>query len=101
VAEEGADWIAILPQIALLATYSLHCIEQTLALWQPIWVVSPRRLEDRIRDLCVRAGAAQGDTLNAILSELKAALKEHTRRLRALAVDSLVARRKPARRQTD
>jgi hypothetical protein len=45
-----------------------------------------QRLEDRIRQLCVKALATpQSAELDEILRELKSALAEHTRRLRALA----------------
>lgn len=45
-----------------------------------------RRLEDRIRRLCAQAvSTADPDELNEILQQLKAALREHTGRLRKLA----------------
>jgi hypothetical protein len=45
--------------------------------------VSGRGLEDRIRNLCAKAIAALGgDELEPALSELKAALREHTERTR-------------------
>lgn len=47
-----------------------------------------RRLEDRIRNLCTKAVAAGSGELNPILSELKAALREHTQRLRTMAAVS-------------
>lgn len=47
-----------------------------------------RRLEDRIRDLCAKAVAAGSGELNPILSELQAALHEHTQRLRRMAAAS-------------
>jgi hypothetical protein len=47
-----------------------------------------RRLEDRIRDLCTKAVAAGSGELNPVLSELKAALHEHTQRLRRMAAAS-------------
>lgn len=45
-----------------------------------------RRLEDRIRELCAQAIAA-GDSadLDTIVAQLRAALHEHTRRLRVMA----------------
>jgi len=44
-----------------------------------------RRLEDRILDLCAKAVAAAPEELNPVLSELKAALYEHTQRVRTMA----------------
>ena len=49
-----------------------------------------RRLDDRIRELCVRAASAPPSEAEAILEELKAALAEHTARLRKLAAKKLV-----------
>jgi hypothetical protein len=40
-----------------------------------------RRLEDRIRELCARSITAQEDDLS-IISDLKAALREHVERIR-------------------
>lgn len=48
-----------------------------------------RRLEDRIRDLCARAVSAQDSELEAILSALQSALREHNDRLRKLAAAKL------------
>jgi hypothetical protein len=48
-------------------------------------------LEDRIRELCRKVVAAQNtDGFDPALSELKAALQEHTERLRKIAVTKLV-----------
>jgi hypothetical protein len=41
-----------------------------------------RRLEDHIRELCAVAAAAKDGELQAIHSELKSSLSEHTERLR-------------------
>ena len=49
-----------------------------------------RRLEDRIRELCIRALTADDAHLEPVLSELKSALQEHTARLRRLAARNLV-----------
>jgi hypothetical protein len=48
-----------------------------------------RRLEDRVRSLCAKAVAAGSGELNPILSDLKAALYEHTQRLRTMAASTL------------
>jgi len=46
-----------------------------------------RRLEDRIRELCTRAvTVSESQELHDILGKLRAALREHTQRLRRLAV---------------
>jgi hypothetical protein len=44
----------------------------------------PRRLDDRIRELCAKVVAAQETDLEPSISELKAALREHAARLRKL-----------------
>lgn len=47
-----------------------------------------RRLDDRIRELCATAVETQDPAeLHNIFSELRAAMKEHIKRLRRLAVD--------------
>ena len=48
-----------------------------------------RRLEDRIRDLCAKAVDAETEDFQPVLEELKAALREHTERLRQLAARKL------------
>jgi hypothetical protein len=48
-----------------------------------------RRLEDRIRELCAMAVRSEQPELEIILSELQAALREHTERLRRLAAAKL------------
>jgi len=50
-----------------------------------------RRLEDRIRELCARAVAAQDSELVTIFSALQQALREHNDRLRKLAAAKLAA----------
>jgi hypothetical protein len=60
-----------------------------------------QRLEDRIRKLCHEAAATpQSPELDEILKDLKAALAEHTRRMRKLAAGFPVMVR-PERRCTD
>lgn len=54
--------------------------------------VPSRRLEDRIRELCCKALSAQDSELEAVFSELKSALREHTQRLRKLLAIKLVNR---------
>jgi len=51
--------------------------------------VPSRRLEDRIRELCTKAVDAETEDFQPVLEELKAALREHTERLRQLAVKKL------------
>jgi hypothetical protein len=58
--------------------------------------VTAPRLEDRIRTLCADVVAAEGDHLEPSLSELKAALHEHTERLRKVAAAKLASIVKPA-----
>jgi hypothetical protein len=49
-----------------------------------------RRLEDRIRELCRTTLEAPDDELEPTMLELKAALREHTERLRKMAALKLV-----------
>jgi hypothetical protein len=59
------------------------------------------RLEDRIRELCHKAGATpESPELDDILQQLKAALAEHTRRMRELAA-GFPAHVRPERRSVD
>lgn len=62
-----------------------------------------RRLEDRIREMCGRALSAQNQELDSILSELKAALREHTQRLRNVAAAKLTGGKanQPGERRTN
>jgi len=53
--------------------------------------VPSRRLEDRIRDLCVKAVDADTEEFQPMLEELKAALREHNERLGQLAAKKLTA----------
>jgi len=80
------------PTAAFAREYSVYCIENSAGVWQFASAPMPvsRRLEDRIRDLCAQAVAAGSGDLNPVLSELKAALHEHTQRLRAMAAASTV-----------
>jgi hypothetical protein len=52
-----------------------------------------RRLEDRIRELCAQAIDASGSDFHPVLEELKLALREHTSRLRKLAVQKLAPKK--------
>jgi hypothetical protein len=49
-----------------------------------------RRLEDSIRELCAKTLIAHRTELEPILEHLKSALREHTKRLRQVAVLKLV-----------
>jgi hypothetical protein len=51
------------------------------------------RLDDRIRELCAQATAADDTSFTEVLSELQSALREHTARLRGVAMRELVARK--------
>jgi len=56
------------------------------------FLVPHRRLEDRIQDLASQAIVAQDPAeLTDIIRELRAALREHTVRLRKLAAKNLIA----------
>ena len=46
-------------------------------------------IDERIRDLCAKVTVAQGPEVETILSELRAALKEHAEMVRYLALHTL------------
>ncbi len=50
-------------------------------------------MEDKIRQLCARAVAAGDDDLKDAISELQAALREHTQDLRKTLIEHLGGRR--------
>jgi len=52
-------------------------------------VIPGRRLEDRIRELCAKAATASDAETAQVLQELRDALHEHARHLRALAAEKL------------
>ena len=54
---------------------------------------SPRMMEDKIRQLCARAIAAGDDDLKDAISELQAALREHTQHLRKTLIEQLGCRK--------
>jgi hypothetical protein len=50
----------------------------------------PSSLEDRVSDLCARAAAAKTQAeLEIILPKLQAAIRDHIRYLRAIAVETI------------
>jgi len=55
--------------------------------------VPPRRLEDRIRDLCAKAVTAKDAELGPVLQELRDSLREHAEHLRNLAAQKLARQR--------
>jgi hypothetical protein len=56
------------------------------------YCVRSQPFEDRVKELCARAVSAVPSELDSIIQELKAALHEHTERLRKLAADKLSVR---------
>jgi hypothetical protein len=52
-----------------------------------------RRLEDRIRELCAKAATASDAETVEVLQELRRALHEHARHLRAMAAERLTGTR--------
>lgn len=52
-------------------------------------MIPGRRLEDRIRELCAKAATASDAETAQVLQELRDALHEHARHLRALAAEKL------------
>jgi len=70
----------------------MSCIEESLDVRDTTSTLArfvyAQRLDDRIRALCAKAVKSQGPTeLHNIFSELRAAMKEHIKRLRRLAID--------------
>ena len=57
-------------------------------------MTSPRRLEDRIRELCARSLSAEGEEWRAIVEDLRKALREHSEYMRKMAAENL-GRKKP------
>lgn len=51
----------------------------------------PRRLEDRIRELCSRALRAEEPEWSQVIAELRSAITEHALRLENLAAAATVA----------
>ena len=51
-------------------------------------------LEDRIRELCQKAIAAQTHDFNKVLAELQAALSEHTQGMRKMALEKLAPKKR-------
>jgi hypothetical protein len=50
----------------------------------------PSSLEDRVRELCAQVAAAKSEAeVNVILPQLQAAIHDHIRYLRALAVEMI------------
>ena len=50
----------------------------------------PSSLADRVRDLCAQAVAAKSEAeLDAIMPELQAAIRDHIRYLRAIALETV------------
>ena len=71
--------------------YGMYCIEQG-ALFLACWYRSPkefklmappqRRLEDKIRELCMRVGNSSDRDFERTFAELRAAMNEHLLRMR-------------------
>jgi hypothetical protein len=56
--------------------YFKYCIEDALARWKSI-VCPPRRLENRIRELCAKAITSDKTELPSAISDLGSVLHEH------------------------
>lgn len=74
-------------------TYKLHCIVSN-SLLASSYAVRPRPLEERIRELCEKAIDADTEDFNAVLTELQAALSEHTERMRTMALEKLAPKKR-------
>jgi hypothetical protein len=62
-----------------------------------LYRVPSRRIDDRIRDLAAKVVTSEGNDYKPALSELKAALREHTDRLRKMAAESLAKKAAPSK----
>lgn len=62
--------------------------------------MKPRRLNDRIRELCARAVSVSDTEVEAVLEDLRVALAEHTRRLRKIAAQKLVGDGEPQEKRS-
>jgi len=56
---------------------------------QPSKIVEMRALDERIRELCARAAAAEESEVEAIFAELQAALQEHLQFVRTMTALTL------------
>jgi Sec-independent protein translocase protein TatA len=54
--------------------------------------VHSRRLEDRIRELCVQAVSCGDDDLPEIMAQLRSALRQHVEGVRGLEVEQIQER---------
>ena len=62
-----------------------------------LYRVPSRRIDDRIRDLCAKVASSEGNDYEPTISELNAALREHTDRLRKMAAESLAKKAAPVK----
>jgi len=86
--EDGANWGRGLPYGR--KSYYIRCME--IQAWQsPYFRVRSHPLEERIRTLCAQAITAKEAELGIILNELKAALRQHTERIRHMAAAEILA----------
>lgn len=56
-----------------------------------------RRLEDYIKEVCAKVAASHENELDLAIAELKAALREHTIRLRKMVAEKLARLWPPVR----
>jgi hypothetical protein len=71
----------------------MRLLEKSYCLGRSILVPS-RRLEDRIRELCIKAVTADDSAdFSGLMQQLREALREHANRLRQLAARKLHPRR--------
>lgn len=80
--------------------YGEYCIESAQK-HASSSIVPSRRLEDRIRRLCLQALEVDGTNSAEVLSKLRAALREHVAQVRKMAVRHLAGRGEARLRRMD
>lgn len=62
-------------------------------------LMTTRRLDDRIRELCTKVASSRDVDYEPAIAELKAALHEHTSRLRQMVADHVIKKEPPTDRR--
>jgi uncharacterized protein YfcZ (UPF0381/DUF406 family) len=56
----------------------------------PSWSMDSEGMHDRIRELCAKVVMADASEIEPVITELRAALRDHARFLRNMAAESLI-----------